>query len=310
MRLVFVGIHMEAAAPLSALLTGPFRPVGLVTMTAEAAAKLSGAVDLATPARRAGVPVFLARNVNDPACVSFVRELDPDVLLVVGWTQLLREELLAIPKVALGFHASLLPKYRGRAPINWALIRGDRETGNTLIVLAPGADVGDIVAQRTIPIGDDDDCATLYEKVAATEVEILSEVLPLIAEGRMPRRKQDESMATLMPKRRPEDGLIDWTRPTRALYDWVRALTHPYPGAFTFLEGRRVFVWRAAFPSPEESLPARAAPGTLARSLDGSPLVATGDGWLRLISVSRDGEPETNGKDALSSWLSEGKVLA
>jgi methionyl-tRNA formyltransferase len=234
----------------------------------------------------------------------------PDVLLVVGWTQLLKEELLAIPKVALGFHASLLPKYRGRAPINWALIHGERETGNTLIVLAPGADVGDIVAQRTIPIGDDDDCATLYGKVAATEVEILSDVLPLIAKGRMPRRKQDESKATVMPKRRPEDGLIDWTRPSRALYDWVRALTHPYPGAFTFFEGRRVFVWCAALPAPGESVPARSVPGTLARSLESGPLVATGDGWLHLISVSRDGEPEVRGTDALSSWLSEGKVLA
>ncbi len=310
MRLVFVGVHREAAAPLAALLSGPYRPAGLVTMTADVAAKVSGAADLATPSRAAGVPVFLTRNVNDPECVAFIRELGPDLLLVVGWTQLVKEELLAVPRLALGFHASLLPKYRGRAPINWALIHGERETGNSLIVLAPGADVGDIVAQRRIPIGDDDDCATLYDKVAATEVEILREVLPLIAEGRMPRRKQDDAAATVMPKRRPEDGAIDWTRSTRAVFNWVRALTHPYPGAFTSLEGRRVFVWRAAISAADESVPAHAVPGTLARSSEGSPLVATGNGWLRLVSVQHEGEPESTGPDALRSWLSEGKILA
>jgi methionyl-tRNA formyltransferase len=308
-KLVFVGVHGEAAAPFEDLVSGPYRPAALVTMPAEAAREVSGAVDLTGVARAAGVPVFFARNVNDPECVAFIRGIAPDILLVVGWTQLVKEELLAIPKLALGFHASLLPKYRGRAPINWALINGERETGNTLIVLARGADVGDIVAQRPIPIEDDDDCATLYDKVAATEIDMLRQVLPLIAEGRMPRRKQDDAQASVMPKRRPEDGRIDWSRGTRQLYDWVRALTHPYPGAFTSLDGRRVFVWRAALPAPGERVPAPASPGELARDAQGRPWAATADGRLRLVSVQREGEPELEGRDAMASWLSDGMSL-
>jgi methionyl-tRNA formyltransferase len=309
-KLVFVGVHREAAAPLAELLSGPYRPAALVTMPADAAGQVSGAADLAGTAQAAGVPVFFARNVNDPPCVAFIREIAPDVLLVVGWTQLVKEELLAVPKLALGFHASLLPKYRGRAPINWALINGERETGNTLIVLARGADVGDIVAQRTIPIGEDDDCATVYDKVAATEIDMLREVLPLIEAGRMPRRTQDEAQASVMPRRRPEDGRIDWSRGTRQLYNWVRALTHPYPGAFTSLDGRKVFVWRAALPAPGESVLASSVPGKLARDAQGRPWAATADGWLRLVSVQRDGEPEMAGRDAMGSWLSDGLSFA
>lgn len=310
LKLVFVGVHREAAAPFADLLSGPYRPEALVTLPSDAAARVSGAVDLAASARAAGVPVCLARNVNDPECVAFIRAITPDVLLVVGWTQLVKRELLAIPKLSLGFHASLLPKYRGRAPINWALINGERETGNTLIVLAEGADAGDIVAQRTIPITDQDDCATLYDKVAATEVDMLREVLPLIDAGRMPRHKQDDAAATVMPKRRPEDGRIDWSRGAGDLYNWVRALTHPYPGAFTTLAGWRVFVWRAALPSPKETAGSRAIPGTVAVAADGGALVAAGDGWLRLLSVQRDGEPEIAAREAARSWLSDGKAFA
>lgn len=310
MKLVFVGIHREAAAPFTDLLSGPYRPAALVTMPADAAAQLSGAVDLATPARAAGVPVCLAKNINDPECVAFIRAIAPDVLLVIGWTQLVKEELLAIPRLSLGFHASLLPKYRGRAPINWALIHGERETGNTLIVLAKGADAGDIVAQRKIAITDQDDCATLYDKVAATEVDMLREVLPLIEAGRMPRRGQDDAAATVMPKRRPEDGRIDWSRGARELYDWIRALTHPYPGAFTSLEGRRVFVWRAALPMPDEAQAARMAPGTIGRDPDGGVVVATGRGRLRLLSLQREGDAEISAREAARSWLGDGNVFA
>ena len=279
-------------------------------MPADAAAGVSGAVDLAAVARAAGVPVCLARNVNDPECVAFIRAIAPDVLLVIGWTQLVKDELLSVPGVALGFHASLLPKYRGRAPINWALIHGERETGNSLIVLARGADVGDIVAQRTIPITDHDDCATLYDKVAATEVDMLREVLPLIEAGRMPRRKQEDAAATVMPKRRPEDGRIDWSRGARELYDWVRALTHPYPGAFTALAGRRIFVWRAALPTPGDGQAAGLVPGTVVRDSDGGVVVATGQGRLRLLSVQREGDAEIEASEAARTWLHDGNVFA
>jgi methionyl-tRNA formyltransferase len=305
-RIVFVGVHREAEAPLRWLVERSEGVVGLVTLTEEARAGVSGAVELGGIAAAHGVPVLEVASVNEGRCITWTRERTPDVVLVVGWTQLLKTDMLAIPKVAcLGFHASLLPRYRGRAPINWALIHGETETGNTMIVLEPGADEGDIVSQRRIAIADEDDCATLYDKVAATEVEMLAEVLPLIRAGKLPRRPQSGSEATVMPKRRPEDGRIDWSKTTRQLFDWVRALTHPYPGAFSEVLGTRLYVWRAR---RCEGDVAPAVPGSV-RVVEGKPLVRTGDGWLEIVRVQLAGEAEVDGTEAAHRFLTDGRRL-
>lgn len=304
-RIVFAGVHMEALSPFRYLIEAGENMVGLVTLTEEAKRGVSGAMDLTPHAATAGIPVLPVRSINAPETISWVRDREPDVLLVVGWTQLLREDMLRLPKIAcLGFHASLLPKYRGRAPINWALIHGEEETGNTLMVLEPGADEGDIVAQRRIPITTEDDCRTLYEKVAETEIEMLAEVLPQIRAGYLPRRKQDSSRATVMPKRRPEDGLIDWSRSARQVYNWVRALTHPYPGAFSYIPDgglRKILIWKVGL-CAEPS--AAGPPGTVVSSPDRLPLAATGSGWVRLLCVEREGEGQISGREA--AFLKEG----
>jgi methionyl-tRNA formyltransferase len=229
-------------------------------------------------------------------------------LLVIGWTQLLCPHLLQIPRVAcLGFHASLLPKYRGRAPINWALINGEDETGNTLMVLSPEADEGEIVGQRVISISDEDDCASLYEKVSSTEVEMLSEVLQQARQGGVPRRKQNSADATVMPRRRPEDGLIEWNRTSRKVYDWIRALTKPYPGAFTFARARKIMIWKARLDVSCATQPRPA--GTVSLDADGLPLVATADGFIRLLLLQREGEPEVSGMEAGRTFLKPPIVL-
>jgi methionyl-tRNA formyltransferase len=175
-----------------------------------------------------------------------------------------------------------------------------------MMLLEEGVDDGDILAQREIPIGFDDTCATLYERVAETEFEMLDEVLPLMLEGRVPRRKQDASKVTVMPKRRPEDGLIDWKRPARRLYDWVRALTHPYPGAFSHLGGRKVFVWKASLvdgsPEPPPLLPGEVA------LVDGSLLAGTGEGVLRLERVQAEQDAELSGADFAAKHAPAGRA--
>ena len=305
--IVFVGVHFEAEGPFRYLLERRANLIGLVTLEREASANVSGAVDLAQPARAAGVPVLCVRQVNEPRCVNWLRGLAPDLLLVIGWTQLLREQLLSIPRIAcLGFHASLLPRYRGRAPINWALINGEHETGNTMMVLEPGADEGDIVAQRRIAITEDDDCRTLYEKVGATEVDMLAEVLPQIRQGILPRRKQDSTRATVMPKRRPEDGGLDWAWSTRALFDWVRALTHPYPGAFCRLGDRKLWVWKTERSAERFS---GEPPGRIVHDEAGWPLAATSDGWLRLLRVQLEGGIELSGREAAAEYLPPNTML-
>jgi methionyl-tRNA formyltransferase len=308
-KIVFVGAHLESRAPLAYLIEQRHKVFGLVTLDSDSLQKMAGAVDLSSIAEGAEIPVLRVKNINESGPQAWIQEKSPDLLLVVGWTQLLKPELLGLPSFAcLGFHASLLPKYRGRAPVNWAIIKGETVTGNTMIILEPNADTGDIVAQRTIPIADEDTCRTIYEKVGQTEVEMLQEVLPLIQKGILPRRKQDDHQATVMPKRRPEDGRIDWTRSTREIFNWIRALTDPYPGAFSMLQGKRVWIWAACI-HQETSNRHSFEPGAVIHDSEGWPVIATGDDWIRVLEAQLDGGPKLSGRDAAKSFLLAGASL-
>ena len=290
-RIVFVGAVVEGRRCLEALIEAGERPIALVTLDPALAASTSGYVQFDDIAATLGVPLLAVRDLNAPPNVELVAALHPDLILVIGWTRLLGPAVLAIPELgAIGFHASLLPRYRGRAPVNWAIINGERETGNTMFFLDEGVDTGDIIDQRRIPIEDSDDCSTLYAKVAAAGTDMLLQHLPALKAGRAPRRPQDESAATVMPRRRPEDGRIDWGRDSHSLFNWVRALTHPYPGAFTFHDGRKLFLWNVMLGDAAGDAP----PGRLVEGLDGSMHVATGSGTLRLGCVQWDGEDEAD----------------
>jgi len=308
--IVFVGAHMEAQPPLKRLIERGDNILGFVTLDVGTMHKMSGAVDLTELAEQAQIPTLRVCNINESDAVAWIRQIAPDLLLVVGWTQLVRPDLLRVPKIAcLGFHASLLPKNRGRAPVNWAIINGETVTGNTMIVLEPEADSGDIVAQRTIPINDEDDCNTIYQKVGETEVEMLDEILPMIQKRVLPRRKQDDSQATVMPRRRPEDGLINWSRTTREIYNWVRALTEPYPGAFSFLNGDKIWIWVARTDGPPIGH-RNSEPGEIVLDSQGWPWASTADGCIRLVSVQREGGPKVSGQVAAKTFLSAGSFFA
>ncbi|MFD1534105.1 methionyl-tRNA formyltransferase [Pseudonocardia aurantiaca] len=294
-RILFVGAVEEGRRCLEALLKQGEQFAGFVTLDAALASVTSGWVPFDDLAAAHGVPLITVRNLNTPENVARIGELQPDLILVVGWTRLLGTELLRMPPLgAVGFHASLLPHYRGRAPVNWALINGERETGNTMFFLDEGVDTGDVIDQRRIAILDEDDCASLYRKVADSAVDMLLEHLPRLKAGTAPRAAQDEGQATVMPRRRPEDGLIDWSRDTRSLFNWVRALTHPYPGAFTFHNGRRLSVWRAAEAAPDPVT--GAVPGRVFVGDDEQVHVATGNGLLRLDRLQWEDEEEQPGK--------------
>lgn len=291
-RTLFVGTVEEGRRCLDALVEGGEPFAGIVTLNDRLAATTSGAVPFEDAAKKTGAPLLKVANLNAPANVEKVRALRPDLILVVGWTRLLGAELLRIPPLGcVGFHASLLPRYRGRAPVNWAIINGESTTGNTMFFLDEGVDTGDIIAQRPIPIDFEDTCATLYRKVADAAIEMLRENLPLLKAGRAPRKPQDHATATVMPRRRPEDGEIDWRRGARELHNWVRALTHPYPGAFTQAEGRTLFVWEAR--PAEAARPARPAGEVLGASGEGL-LVCTGDGVLAVRRAQWEGEMEVD----------------
>jgi methionyl-tRNA formyltransferase len=304
LSIVFVGCVGEGYVSLEHLLRRGERVQCVFTLQDDLAAGISGAARFDDLAARFSVPLIKVRSINDAPHVERIRALAPDLVLVIGWTQLVKPPLLAIPRYGcIGFHASLLPRYRGRAPVNWAIINGETKTGNTMILLEEGVDSGDIIAQREIAIGLDDTCATIYDRVAESEREMLDEVLPLIRAGRMPRRRQDARLATVMPRRRPQDGFVDWSRTTLELHNWVRALTHPYPGAFTFLGDRRVFIWKATPDASGAALP----PGE-AGLVGGRLLAGTADGALSLERLQAEHEKELSGTEFAARHLASGRL--
>ena len=286
-RVIFVGTVHEAVPALGALLDSGAQVVEVVTLPADRSAGTSGFVDLEPLARAHGIPVRRCANINAAESVRHTEQLRPDLMVVTGWTRLLSAELLSVPpRGVIGFHASLLPRFRGRAPVNWAILRGEAVTGNTMMYLNAGTDTGDIIDQQTVPIAPDDTCATVYARVGEAGAEMLRRQLPALLDGTAPRRPQGPGDGPLLPKRTPEMGITDWNRPARAVLDWVRALTAPYPGAFTFIAGRKLMLWSAA---DGGACPGRAAGEVLGCGEDGI-RVATADGAIVLTSVSDDGE--------------------
>jgi methionyl-tRNA formyltransferase len=290
-RIVFIGAVHEAQPALATLLDSPHAAiVTVITATRRRLATLAGGVDLAELARRAGVPVLRADNVNEPGTVNAVRGLQPDLLVVVGWTRLIGRELLAVPRRGcVGFHASLLPAHRGRAPVNWAILRGETVTGNTMMMLDPGADTGDIVDQRTVTIGPDDDCGTVYQRIGEAGAHMLAAHLPALLAGTAPRRRQNSEDGDVLPKRTPEMGVIDWSRPAHTVHDWVRALTVPYPGAFGSIGGQQAMVWTTLPPTPHPDL--AVAPGTVLGIEPSGVWVAAGTGSVVVTRMSAPGKP-------------------
>ena len=237
--------------------------------------------------------------------------MNPSIIFAIGWTRLLSDEILRIPKHGcVGMHASLLPKYRGRAPVNWVIINNEKETGNSSILLDAGVDTGKIITQRKIPITMSDTCFTLYHKVSDSGRDMIKEIIEMLNNKRLTTIEQDESDATIMPKRTPEDGIIDWSRSSLEIFNWVRALTYPYPGAFTYLKDKKVFIWDvriAHFPNlPIESFKEMLnfKPGTIIDKNDGI-MVLTGDG--ELISIHKLSYSD-NGPTDWKDFLTESQI--
>jgi len=239
-----------------------------------------------TPAEAAlahGLPLFYDEELGPQGIVDLARQSAPDLVLSVFYRHLLPDAVLDTARLAaLNLHPSLLPAYRGRAPLNWVLVNGETETGVTLHHMVKRADAGDVVAQRAIPIAPRDTALTLYHKIEAAGVELLREALPLVASGTAPRLAQDESRASKVGRRRPEDGRIDWSWPAARVDNLVRAVAPPWPGAFFDAPaGHRVFVHAGEPAEPLPEGPERPAPGTV-RETQGQTYIAAADRWYRV----------------------------
>jgi methionyl-tRNA formyltransferase len=188
-------------------------------------------------------------NINDEENIKILKSLKPDLILVMGWSQLLKKDIIQIPKLGvIGSHPTELPKYRGRAPIPWTIIKELSESALTFFYIEEGVDDGDIFAQEIFSISSDDDATSLYDKITNLGKKMIIKNLRLLENGKSKRIKQIQSkFIEYWPKRIPDDGLIDWSKPCKEIDTLIRATTYPYPGAFTFFKNQKIIIWKSIF---------------------------------------------------------------
>ena len=243
----------------------------------------------AVAARERGLPVHTPESVNTPEWRERIAALQPDLILSVYYRHMIGTKILALPRLgAWNIHGSLLPKYRGRAPINWAVLHGEPRIGMTLHRMVKNADAGAVVDQEGVAIGPRDTAEQAFRKVQPCARAVLARQIDALLAGTAKETPQDDAQATYFGGRKPEDGRIDWTRSSVQIFNLIRAVTDPYPGAFADADGARLMIWWAEPDSPAAQ-GRRGRPGEV---LSVSPLVvATGDGALELTRTEWRGTP-------------------
>jgi methionyl-tRNA formyltransferase len=241
-------------------------------------------------AKSRGVEPVLVDEASSLVFIESVRRAAPDLIFSFYFRGMLPDTVLAIPRLgAFNMHGSLLPKYRGRAPVNWAVLKGETRTGATLHVMTSRADAGDIVDREPVEIGPDDPAIDVQRRVTEAAVRILERRLPELQAGTAPRTPHDDSQATRFGKRSAEDGRIDWSRSAKQVHDLVRAVTHPYPGAFTDVFGGKTWLWKTRLPNlgAHDNFPGQV------RTEAGRLYVACGDDrYVEALVLQREGGEE------------------
>jgi len=290
LRIVFMGTAELSCDSLRALLASPaFQVVAVVTQPdrpkgRELKLQPSPVKQLAL---HASLPVLQPERARDEALLSALRELQPDLIAVAAYGQILPQSILDLPRFGcLNLHTSLLPKYRGAAPIQWAILNGDAETGVTIMKMDAGLDTGDILAQATTPIHPEDNSETLHDRLARMGAELLMRTLPDYVAGKLLARPQPVEGASYAPKIKKQDGRLDWTQPARALWNRVRGLV-PWPGAFSYLPGQPqphlLKIWQA------EVVERSGQPGEVLQADKAGLVVGCGREALRILTLQREG---------------------
>jgi len=295
MRTVWVSFDTIGRECLEASAEVGAEVVGIVTLPGPVDPDRSGQCSFDDVAARHDAALIATRDVNDLDTLNALRKLEPELVFVVGWSQLVHDPFIAIAREGVfGMHPTLLPRHRGRAPIPWAILTGLARTGVTLFEIVDAtADSGAIVGQAVIDIAPDETATTLFARLAQAHVDLTREFVPQLISGSAPRSAQDPTRASSWGKRVPADGIIDWETRAPYLYDWVRAQTRPYPGAFTFLGDEKVIVWGARPVERSDDAPA----GTIVDVSADGPVVACGEGALLLEEVQTEaGELEVGAR--------------
>jgi methionyl-tRNA formyltransferase len=280
-----------------AVITQPDRPQG------------RGRKILPTPIKKValdkGLEVFQPENINEEESISRMKEFSPDIILVVAYGQILSGDILNIPKIGcINIHGSLLPKYRGAAPVNRAIINGEKETGITFMFMKEKVDAGEIIFQEKIDILADETCGELYYRLSTLSASSLSKLLEKIKSGKIEKIPQDNNLATFARKMNKEDGKIDWSDRGEKVYDLIRG-TIPFPGAFTHYQGRKLKITRIRFLDnyQDETDTGSPKPGRVVKTEKDGILISTGDkGMIKILKLIPAGSKELTAEQFINGY--------
>ena len=303
MRIVFMGTPEFAVASLKRLVEDGHEICGVFTQPDKP--KNRGMKLVFPPVKEfalsQGLPVFQPESMKEESAVELLRSLKPELSVVAAYGQILPEEALQVPTLgSINVHASLLPRYRGAAPINWAILNGETETGVTIMHMAKKLDAGDIVTVRRTPIDPNEDAETLFARLAELGAQLLSETIPLIESGAATRTPQDEAQSTYAPMLSRALSPIDWKKPSRVILDQIRGLV-PWPVASTVLDGKTLKIYQAQPCKATSELPG------MMRAVKGGIEAACGDGQSILITFL---QPEGGKRMSASAYLNGRRIAS
>jgi methionyl-tRNA formyltransferase len=280
-----------------AVVTQPDRPKGRGQQTLPPPVKIL--------AEQHGIPVLQPLKVRAPEAIEQLKALVPDVIVVVAFGQILPKTLLDIPpKGCINVHASLLPRYRGAAPINWCLINGEVETGITTMLMDVGLDTGDMLLKKSTIIGPDEDAQSLHDRLCVIGAETLDETLDLLVSEKLTPEKQDDALTCYAPMLKKELGAIDWNKDCRDVKNLVRGVT-PWPGAYSFVDGKMLKVLRVSLGEGSGT------PGTILRADREGIEIACGSGSIRILELQLEGRKRLAAAEFVAGYrLEPGTILS
>ncbi len=301
MRVVFMGTPDFARTALEALIKAGHKIVLVVTQPDKPKGR-SGKLqisDVKDCAIKNGIEVFQPEKIKEESSVSFLKSIDADIYVVAAFGQIISKEILDIPRYGcINIHASLLPKYRGAAPIQQAILDGEKVTGVTIQQMNTGVDTGDILLQREYAISDDETGGSLFDRLSILGADLVIEALDLIEKGKIIPRPQDESKATHCGKIKKDMGLIDWSWPAEKIERYIRGL-NPWPSAYTYMDGRQLKIWKA-YVSDEKGECA-----TVLKVDKKSITIGCGEGSVRVLEVQLEGKKRME----MSAFLLGNRIL-
>ena len=309
MRVIFMGTPDFATGTLEEIVKAGHEVVGVVTQPDKP--KGRGKTMMPTPVKETALkynlPVYQPKKVREPEFVELLRSLKPDVMVVAAFGQIITKEILEMPKHGcINVHASLLPAYRGAAPIQWAVINGDKESGVTIMQMDEGIDTGDMIEKAVVPIAEDETGGSLFDKLSHTGAKLCVKVLKDLEEGTAVREKQPEESTTPYAKMIDKKmGEVDWKKSAKEIEQLIRGL-NPWPSAYTKVHGKTLKLWKAKVLLETSQM----NPGQIVKVTKDSLAVQTGQGMLEIQELQLEGKKRMDTSSFLRGYaLAEGESL-